>query len=180
MTDVEADGVISETLALRKELGSGSVVTVKCEILEPGLQLALVTLKLMLSVQGYAIVKGYGVYRDTVRFESYSDVRREARLIFIIVFWHRLGFRFILRGVADVAADEASVQVISLTCTVTIGQIPGLQCGTGEIHGDELASDTDVGDGHIELQVYFAAWQTLKLMLSVQSDINAEVLSVQG
>ncbi|KAI5278290.1 Pleckstrin-likey Domain-Containing Family A Member 4 [Manis pentadactyla] len=52
MTDIEADGVGSETLALRKELGSGSDVTgsarcwnrfmVKCEILTKGLGLALV------------------------------------------------------------------------------------------------------------------------------------------
>ncbi|KAI5252145.1 Protein Fam91A1 [Manis pentadactyla] len=62
MTDIEADGVGSETLALRKELGSGSDVTgsarcfeqvygeawvtsmfqVKCEILRKGLGLALV------------------------------------------------------------------------------------------------------------------------------------------
>ncbi|KAI5138114.1 F-Box/Wd Repeat-Containing Protein 2 [Manis pentadactyla] len=75
MTDVEADGVISETLALRKELGSGSDVTgrarwwirfmgecmiefedkaeiwvtskmkVKCQILAPGPGIALVVRK---------------------------------------------------------------------------------------------------------------------------------------
>ncbi|KAI5138820.1 Glutathione Reductase [Manis pentadactyla] len=60
----DASGYVerTETLALRKELGSGSDVTgsarcwnrvmVKCEILTKGLGLALVTLKLMVSAQG--------------------------------------------------------------------------------------------------------------------------------
>ncbi|KAI5164937.1 Nicotinate-Nucleotide Pyrophosphorylase [Carboxylating] [Manis pentadactyla] len=38
---------------------------------------------------GYEIVKRYGVDWDTVRFASYTDVRANARLIFIIVVWHR-------------------------------------------------------------------------------------------
>ncbi|KAI5138087.1 Actin Filament-Associated Protein 1-Like 1 [Manis pentadactyla] len=39
--------------------------------------------------QGYVIVKRYGVDRETVQFASYSDVSVKARLIFIIVVWHR-------------------------------------------------------------------------------------------
>ncbi|KAI5135786.1 hypothetical protein MUG91_G790n1 [Manis pentadactyla] len=66
-----------ETLALRKELGSGSDVTgsarwwirlmmkVKCQILAPELELALVTLKLMVSAQG----------DDTIQFQDYSEAR---------------------------------------------------------------------------------------------------------
>ncbi|KAI5140753.1 Caspase-10 [Manis pentadactyla] len=130
---------ISQTLALRKVLGSGSDVTgrarwwirfmgecmiefevkaeiwvkskmkVKCQILAPVLGLALVILALrkelgsgsdvtgksmhMIRIRrefgfnsdSYVIDKGYGVYRDTFRFASYSDVRAKARLIFIIV-----------------------------------------------------------------------------------------------
>ncbi|KAI5213689.1 Inward Rectifier Potassium Channel 2, partial [Manis pentadactyla] len=34
MTGIEADGVGSETLALRKEFGSGSDVTGECKMLE--------------------------------------------------------------------------------------------------------------------------------------------------
>ncbi|KAI5177403.1 putative Ubiquitin Carboxyl-Terminal Hydrolase Faf-X [Manis pentadactyla] len=38
---------------------------------------------------GYVIVKEYGVDRNTVRFSSYPDVKGKAKLIFIIVVWHR-------------------------------------------------------------------------------------------
>ncbi|KAI5279464.1 Nucleolysin Tiar [Manis pentadactyla] len=67
MTDVEADGVSSDTV----RFASYSDVR---------------TLKLMVSVQGkgYVIVNGYWFDRDMVRFASYSDVRARARLIFII------------------------------------------------------------------------------------------------
>ncbi|KAI5164264.1 Ubiquitin Carboxyl-Terminal Hydrolase 49 [Manis pentadactyla] len=57
---------------------------------------------------------------------------------------------------------------------------PGLQGGKGDIQADggvsgnrvalEFASDTDVeGDGQTELQVYFAARQTLKLMATLET-----------
>ncbi|KAI5212295.1 Guanine Nucleotide Exchange Factor Dbs [Manis pentadactyla] len=78
-----------------------SVVKVKCEILEPGLQLALVVSRhnsITERVRSGSDVTGaqdggsglwYGVDRDIFRFASYSDVRAKIRLIFFFVVWHR-------------------------------------------------------------------------------------------
>ncbi|KAI5252146.1 Dolichyl-Diphosphooligosaccharide--Protein Glycosyltransferase 48 Kda Subunit [Manis pentadactyla] len=68
MTDIEADGVGSDTLALWKDLGSGSDMTgsarwwirvmLKCRILTPGLGLELVTLALRKELGSGSYVTG--------------------------------------------------------------------------------------------------------------------------
>ncbi|KAI5141538.1 Serine/Threonine-Protein Phosphatase 6 Regulatory Ankyrin Repeat Subunit A [Manis pentadactyla] len=95
MTDVEANGIGSETLALRKELGFWSDVTGSARCLNRFTPMHMIRLRKEfgsnsdLIARGYVIDKGYGVDRDTFRFASYTDVRAKARLIFIIVVWHR-------------------------------------------------------------------------------------------
>ncbi|KAI5236239.1 Claudin Domain-Containing Protein 1 [Manis pentadactyla] len=105
MTDVEADGVISETLVLRKELGSGSD---EGESKMVDQVLANVRFSSRITVRGrrdihddggvssghcsalglgYVIFKGYGDL-DTFRFGILPDVRAKHTLIFIIVVWH--------------------------------------------------------------------------------------------
>ncbi|KAI5257678.1 Arf-Gap With Sh3 Domain, Ank Repeat And Ph Domain-Containing Protein 1 [Manis pentadactyla] len=82
-----------ETLALRKELGSGSDVTGSARwwIRFMGKSMHMIRLRreFGFNSDGYVIFKGYGVDRDTFRFASYSDVRAKARLIVNIVVWHR-------------------------------------------------------------------------------------------
>ncbi|KAI5179490.1 hypothetical protein MUG91_G3745n2 [Manis pentadactyla] len=137
------------------------------------LTLNVQTLKLMLSVQvtSNADVKCSDVAADGV---SSGDISADAERPGIGTLKGTLKLMLSVQvsinadvKCSDVAADGVSSGDISATL-----ERPGI--GTLV---REFVPDTDVrAYGHIELQVYFAAWQTLKLMLSVQVSINADVM----
>ncbi|KAI5134453.1 hypothetical protein MUG91_G806n1 [Manis pentadactyla] len=88
MTDVEADGVISETLALRKELGSGSDVKGESKMVDQGFETLALRKELgsgsdVIVGESKMVDQGFGEAWVTsmflgecaIQFQDYSEAR---------------------------------------------------------------------------------------------------------
>ncbi|KAI5277169.1 A-Kinase Anchor Protein 13 [Manis pentadactyla] len=150
MTDIEADGVGSETLALRKELGSGSDVTWSARCWNR----VMVTSMLMLSVQ----VKGpWLVVGFSVRY-GMTDIEADGVGSETLALRKELGSGSDVTGVQDVGTGLW----VRLRCLIrSMGEI-GLQLDLGSVYDREREREIEAGSFEREKErerVKLATWE---------------------
>ncbi|KAI5193363.1 Protein Dispatched-like 3, partial [Manis pentadactyla] len=197
MTDIEADGVGSETLALRKELGSWSDVTGVQDVGTGLCGSELPYLRYgMTDIEADGV--GSALWKD---FGSGSDMTRECKMVDqgygeawvtsvvkLKGLWLGLGFPVREKLMHMMSRENSALTLIECEETLAlrkelgswsrcgreckdVGTVLWLRCSSKDLQEHrvafEFASDTDVRDGQTGLQVYFAARQTLKLMATL-------------